>query len=107
MILLRAALFALLSYLPAASHATDVWGRVVWSSGAPAAGVELRLLRNGTPQSQSQRIFTNNDGRYGLYSLSDPTSNYSVQIMRGGNPVRTTQLPTLKNGERVPNIVMP
>lgn len=105
MIVLRAALFALLSCLAASALAADLWGKVVWNTGAPAAGIELRLVKRGTVQPS--RIVTNNVGRYGLYALSEPTSDYSLQVLRGTAVVKTVSLPNRGNGGRVPDIVMP
>jgi hypothetical protein len=102
---LRAALFALLWCLAASAFAADLWGRVVWNTGAPAAGIELRLVKRGAVQPG--RIMTNNAGRYGLYALSAPTSDYSLQVLRGTAVVKTVPLPSLGNGGRVPDIVMP
>jgi hypothetical protein len=105
MIILRSAVFALLSCLAASAYAADLWGRIVWNTGAPAAGVELRLLKRGA--AQPGRIMTNNVERYGLYSLSAPTSDYSLQVLRGTDVVKTVPLPNLGNGGRVPDIVIP
>jgi hypothetical protein len=105
MITLRAALFALLFSAAAAAQAVDVWGTVVWKTGAPAAGIELRLLKRGYPESA--HILTNSAGRYGLYRLSTPTTDYALQVMSRGAPAKTVNLPPLRNGDRIPNIVMP
>jgi hypothetical protein len=89
----------------ASAQTVALWGTVVWSSGAPAGGIELRLVRKGSVLPE--KIYTNSAGRFGLSRVSPPTTNYAVQVLRRGSVVKTVNLPPLRNGDRIPNIVMP
>jgi hypothetical protein len=89
----------------ASAQGINLWGVVTWKTGAPAVGVELRLLSG--ERMLPLHILTNSAGRYGLYGLSAPTSKYSLQVVRAGRPVMTVNLPSLHDGGRVPNIVLP
>lgn len=102
---LRAALAVLSFCIAASAHALDLWGTVSWTSGAPAAGIELRLVQRG--RVLPTRILTNGVGRYGLYGLSEPTTDYQVQVLRNGALVKVVPLPNLRNGDRVQDIVLP
>jgi hypothetical protein len=105
-ITLRAALIATMLFCAASAEAgVDLWGTIVWGSGTPAAGIELRLVQRGNVLPA--RIYTNSAGRYGLSHLTPPTTEYTLQVLRGGTTVKVVRLPQLKDGERIPNIVMP
>ncbi len=93
---------ALCGALPAG--AVDLWGTVTWNTGAPVAGVELRLVQGG--RALPARILTNSAGRYGLYNLSATTSDYTLQVIRSGAVVKSVKLPRLPHGGRVPDIVI-
>jgi hypothetical protein len=83
----------------------NLWGTISWDTGSPAVGVEIQILKNG------HRVFTktstNPVGRYGLYNLTPPTSDYSLRILRSGSVVKVVNLPNLNNGEQVPRITLP
>ncbi len=97
-------LLALLLYCSAAQSQVNLWGTVVWRTGAPAAGIELRVKRQGTVVSS--KVYTNQSGRYGLYGLSTPTSSYTVEVIRSNAVVKTVNLPALNSGQQIPNIVI-
>jgi hypothetical protein len=89
----------------APAYAANLWGTVVWKTGSPAVGIELRLKKRGSVLPV--RIFTNSVGRYGLYNLSPNTTEYSLQVLRSNVVVKEVKLPQLNNNARIPDIAMP
>jgi hypothetical protein len=99
---------ALVLALPAVAGAQSnisLWGTVVWNTGAPAAGLMLDVKRRGAVVES--KIYTNQAGRYGLYGLAAPTSDYTLDVLKAGKVIRSVALPALKTGQRVPDIVVP
>ena len=102
---LRAVLFGMIVCFATTANALDLWGTVVLNTGTPAAGVELRLIHKGS--MLPTRILTNSVGRFGLYKLAAPTTDYKLLVLRNGVTVKEMKLPVLRNNTRIPNIVMP
>jgi len=94
-----------LPVLVSAQSNVSLWGTVVWSTGAPAAGLVLNVKRQGA--LVESKVYTNQAGRYGLYGLSPPTSDYTLEVLKGGKVIKSFALPQLKPGQRVPDIVVP
>jgi len=87
-----------------AQSTVSLWGTLVRTTGVPAAGVALRVKRQSV---LVQSMFTNQAGRYGLYGLSVPTSAFTLEILKNDKVIKTVPLPQLKNGQRIPDIVIP
>jgi hypothetical protein len=102
---LALAVALLLPVLVFAQSNVSLWGTVVWTTGAPAAGVALRVKRQGV--LLQPMVYTNQVGRYGLYGLSPPTSDYTLEILKSGKVIKTVSLPEMKLGQRVPDIIVP
>jgi len=83
----------------------SLWGTIVWSTGAPAAGLVLNVKRRGAVVES--KIYTNQAGRYGLYGLAPPTSDYTLEVLKAGRVIKSVALPALSTGQRVPDIVVP
>lgn len=94
-----------LPYCTTAQAQVDLWGTIVWSTRAPATGIELRVKHQGNVVAS--KVYTNQSGRYGLYGLSTPTSNYTLEIIRANAVVKTVRLPALNSRQQIPDIVLP
>jgi hypothetical protein len=79
-----------------------VWGEVKWTSGASAAGVEVRLMYGN---QESARVYTNQGGRYFFFNVSGNPSNYSLVVVTGNIVRGQIAIPSSVGiGHRAPNL---
>ena len=82
-----------------------VWGDVRWSTGYPANGLEVRLIRNNTA-AIIQRAYTNPAGRYAFYGIAGQPSDYSLQVYTGNRMRGWKGVPNLPIGGKAPDIIV-
>jgi hypothetical protein len=82
-----------------------VWGDVRWSTGYPAIGLEVRLIRNST-NAIVRRSYTNPAGRYAFYGIAGRPSDYSLHVYTGNSMRGGIRVPNLPIGGKVRDIIV-
>lgn len=62
-----------------------LWGEIEWSSGTPAAGLEVQLIRNGSVIAINH---SNTLGRYGFFNIKGNPSVYEIRILLGNEKLK-------------------
>lgn len=82
-----------------------VWGNVKWSTGYPAVGLEVRLIKTDS-HNIAGRAYTNQSGRFSFYGVEDQPSDYSLQVCVGDTIRGETTLTALPIGGQSPDITI-
>jgi hypothetical protein len=80
-----------------------IWGIVKWSTGSPAAGLEVKLVRNGVVAA---RAYTNQAGRYAFFGIADQPSEYFVMVYYQDRKLTENKLPPLSIGSQAPDMTV-
>ena len=80
-----------------------VSGRIIWSSGVPAQGLEVLLLRDGGTASTA---FTDATGYFAFYGVPGHPNEYRINIMTAGGTVAEASLFNTPLGGTIPLITL-
>ena len=80
-----------------------VWGIVKWSTGSPAIGLEVKLVRNGVVAA---RAYTNQAGRYAFFGIAGQPSDYLVMVYYQDRVLAESKLPALTIGSQAPDMTV-
>lgn len=81
-----------------------LWGEIEWDSGTPAAGLEVRLIRNGHVIATN---YSNTLGKYGFFNINGNPGDYEISILLGKQKLKQINIPgNLPTGGEVPKIIV-
>jgi hypothetical protein len=80
-----------------------IWGIVKWSTGSPATGLEVKLVRNGVVAATA---YTNQAGRYAFFGIADQPSEYFVMVYYQDKKLTENKLPPLSIGSQAPDMTV-
>jgi len=75
-----------------------IYGTVRWDNGAPAAGLEMRLVSSDRIRA---KIYTNQEGRYGFFDIEGRPSEYILQVLSRNTILAGRNLQDVQRGGRV------
>ncbi len=78
-------------------------GTVVWSSGVPAQGLEVRLVRDGQAVSNT---FTDNTGYFAFRDINGQPKEYGLNVFAAGGIVADLPVGEVAQGGTVPPITL-
>ncbi len=100
--------FAVLVLLPVAFAALAqgtpfLSGTVTWSSGVPAQGLEVRLVRDRQVVSNT---FTDNTGYFAFRDINGQPKDYSLNVVAAGGIVADLPVGDVPQGGTMPPITL-
>jgi hypothetical protein len=104
--LLQLLLGALLSGLATPAQAQQgpfLSGSVIWHSGPPAHGLEVRLLRGNQAVTAA---FTDQEGFFAFYGIAGQPNEYRIVVVSARGVLADQPVPPIPPGGRIPPIVL-
>jgi len=78
-------------------------GSVVWYSGPPAHGLEVRLLRGNQVVAAA---FTDQDGFFAFYGIAGQPGEYRIMVVSARGVLADLPVPPLPPGGRLAPIIL-
>ena len=79
------------------------WGHIVWATGTPAAGLEVRLIRRGSVRAKA---FTNQAGNFTFFDIRGNPSDYHLEVFSGQRRLKRVPIPNAPPGQKLPDMVV-
>lgn len=97
-------IFFCLENIAFADNKLFLWGEIEWSSGTPAAGVEVQLVRNGSVIATN---YSNSLGRYGFFNIKGNPSDNEISILLGKEKLKLITIPeNVGIAGKVPKVII-
>jgi hypothetical protein len=85
-------------------QSVSIWGNVLWATGSPAIGVEVKLVRND--KTLSVAAYTNQAGRYAFFGIKGKPADYTLMVYYRDKLLRQEAVHDLRNRNQVPDIII-